>query len=128
MREIRMSGSLTAVAPMAAPASIASPSAIDRFMAFSFELFVNLICPHALTSRARPTCEADSQYFSGCPAVVGGDRGLGLPSSGRPRNKTLALHTIPVPICFSYDLSRGRRADAGRAYYAALFQYRLHFT
>ena len=39
---------LTAVAPMTVPASSASSSsAIGRFMAFSFELFVNFTSPHA---------------------------------------------------------------------------------
>ena len=32
------------------------------------------------------------------PALAGGTGGLGLPSSGRPRNEIFTLHAIPVTI------------------------------
>ena len=58
-------------------------------------------------------------------------QGVGLLAGGwgfrlrEARNKELTLHAIPN-ICSSYELGCG--ADAGRAYYAALFHQRLHFT
>jgi hypothetical protein len=45
------------------------------------------------------------------PSRRRGDRRLGLPSSGRLRNKTLTLRAVPATLCFGYDLSRGREAD-----------------
>jgi hypothetical protein len=75
-----------------APASIASPRAIGRFIAFPIELFVNLSSPHA-TNLAHATylrCRIVNTALV-APAAVGG---LGLPSSGRPRNKTVALRKM----------------------------------
>ena len=42
-----------------------------------------------------------------------GGQGLGLPSSGRLRNKVLALRTVPAAVCFRYHLGRGCEADVG---------------
>ena len=76
-------------------------------MTFSFDLFVDLISPHA--------------------TKVTRNRGAGASHlrDGHATD-TLALRAIPVPICFSDELSRD--TDTGRAHYAAFFHQRLHFT
>ena len=44
---------LTAVAPIAPPASMASPSVMDRFMAFSLLVFRKIRTPAASSARGR---------------------------------------------------------------------------
>src|SRR5580658_2841827 len=77
---------------MSVPASIASPRAIDRFM-----LFLPLdVCTRTLHWLPQP--------------LVGGQGGLGLPSSGRRRDKELTLRAIPATSFFCYLLRPRRRS------------------
>jgi len=45
------------------------------------------------------------------PQPESGGQGLGLPSSGRLRNKAHTPLAIPATGCFHYDLGRGGKAD-----------------
>ena len=85
--------------------TIARPSAIDRFMVFSFELFANLISPHATKVARTADC-------FGCPSHGRGD-GAGASIFGTATQQTVTLRTIPVTNCFSYDLGRRRETDGG---------------
>ena len=71
-------------------------STIDRLIVLSFELFVNLISPHA-TKVARPTnlrCRLN-RYCFGCSSQSG-EKGLGLLSSdGRATN---SQRNAPSPL------------------------------
>jgi hypothetical protein len=59
------------------------------------------------------------------PQPESGGQGLGLPSSGRLRNKALTLRTVPAKGCLGYDLRRGREAHVRRSDYAAFLHLRL---
>src|SRR5208282_4396091 len=99
---------------MTVPASSASPSATGRFMAFPFELLLNLTSPHATKVARGRSALPTNQYCFGCPSRgLSGAGGWGFHLRDRPRNKTLTLRTVPVTICFSYELGRSREADAG---------------
>ena len=89
---------------MTVPASITSPSAIDRFMVFTIWVLEWLKNPGRIAFEGR--------------------RRLGLSLSGQ-RSHNGGNHP-GYEFYFCYELARG--ADAGRAHYAALFHHRLHFT
>ena len=71
-------------------------------MTFSFELFVNLISPHATkVTRAADLRVPTNQYCFGCPSQSGGRGGWGFHLRDGQATKTLALRTVPVTICVS---------------------------
>ena len=97
-------------------------------MAFSFELFVKLISPPALTSRARRAAAPIVSTARVAPAmmVVGGRRAGASMFGTAYATQRLRYPPSRLRVCFSYELRCG--TDAGQAEYAALFHDRLHFT
>jgi hypothetical protein len=94
-------------------------------MVFSFELFVNLISPHATRSRAtHPRCRRID--IASVAAASRAKKGwvFYLRTAAQ---QTVTLRTEPAAICFTYVLGRSGEAEAGQAKYPALFPRRFHF-